>query len=163
MATKSKNSNKSNSKKQNKKSSSDRQDPFINFNFRVEIDGLEIFGFKEVDGLANETEVIEYKEGGVNNYTHKFVGQSKHSNITLKYGITNDKSIYEWRKQVLSMNIAKAKRTGTIKVMSGKKVLKRWSFYNAWPSKWEGPSFDALADAIAIDKLELAVERIEEK
>ena len=91
-----------------------RLDPFANFAFRVEIDGIEIFGFQEVSGLSNETDIFEYQEGGENQYTHKLVGQTKFSNIILKHGITTDSSIYEWRQMVIDGNIQEAKKSGTI-------------------------------------------------
>ncbi len=146
-----------------KKKAGDRNDPFVSFNFRVEIDGIEVFGFQQVDSISNESEIFEYQEGGVNNFIHKLVGQGKQSNITLKYGITTDKSMYEWRKLVLNHNIDKAKKNGTIKLVENGKVLKKWVFYNAWPSKWEAPNLNSMEDSVAVGLLELAVERIEEK
>ena len=45
----------------------ERTDPFSRFNFLLEIAGITqdsiVAGFSEVSGLANETEVIEYREG----------------------------------------------------------------------------------------------------
>ena len=40
-----------------------RFDPYKNFNFRVEIDGLSVAGFSECTGLETEVSVIEYREG----------------------------------------------------------------------------------------------------
>ncbi len=44
---------------------STRVDPFLNFNFRVEIDGITRAGFHEVTGLESTIDVVEYREGGV--------------------------------------------------------------------------------------------------
>ena len=41
-----------------------RNDPYKNFNFRVEIDGIAQAGFSECTGLRVEIDVIEYREGG---------------------------------------------------------------------------------------------------
>ena len=46
----------------------------MTFNFAVEIEGLLVGGFTQVDGLSGEVEVEEYREGGVNGYTHKLPG-----------------------------------------------------------------------------------------
>ena len=40
-----------------------RTDPYAGFNFRVEIDGVDVGAFTEVSGLDSETEVIEYRTG----------------------------------------------------------------------------------------------------
>ena len=47
------------------------------FNYRVA-------GFSECSGLDVTLEVMEYKEGGVNDYVHKFPTRASHSNLTLK-------------------------------------------------------------------------------
>jgi len=41
------------------------QDPYRSFNFAVEIDAIMVAGFSEVSGLTAETEVIEYRTGGM--------------------------------------------------------------------------------------------------
>jgi phage tail-like protein len=142
---------------------SDRTDPFVSYAFRVEIDGIELFGFKEISGIGTNTDIYEYQEGGENYYTHKLVGQTTHSNIVLKYGITTDSSILEWRKEVLEGNIDEAKRNGTIKLFNKKgEYSKSWNFYNAWPCKIEVGNLNSTSNEIAISMIELAVERTEE-
>ena len=37
----------------------------------------------------------------------------------------------------------------------------RWNFFNAWPTKWDGPDFSAKGNDVAIETLELAHEGIE--
>ena len=34
----------------------------------------------------------------------------------------------------------------------------RWNFFNAWPTKWTGPTFNAEGNDVAIETLELAHE-----
>jgi phage tail-like protein len=41
-----------------------RVDPYKNYNFRIEIDGITVAGFSECTGLSSEVEIIEYREGG---------------------------------------------------------------------------------------------------
>jgi phage tail-like protein len=36
----------------------------------------------------------------------------------------------------------------------------RWNLDNCWPTKWTGPSFDATANEVAIESLEIAHEGI---
>jgi phage tail-like protein len=150
---------------------SDRQlknyddDPFANYQFRVEIEGIEVFGFKEVLGLSNKTDVYEYQEGGQNKFTHRFAGQTTFSNLTLKKGMVLDQSIYEWRKQVIDGNLEDALRDITIILISEKGSYEKelsWRFYDTWPCKWEASTFDSMANAIGIETLELALSMGEE-
>jgi len=146
------------------KKADNRKDPFVNFAFRVEIDGIEMYGFQEVSGLSNQTDIYEYQEGGENQYTHKLVGQTTFSNLILKYGITVDsKSLTAWRKLVIDGDINEAKKGGTISLFNKKgEYQKSWSFYNAWPCKLDVEAFSSMGNAIAVSTLELAVESVEE-
>jgi phage tail-like protein len=51
-----------------------RLDPYLNFRFLVEIQGLIVAGFSEVNGLQAEIETFEYREGGLNDYAHRLPG-----------------------------------------------------------------------------------------
>ena len=44
-----------------------------------------VAGFSECSGLDATIEIFDYKEGGVNNYVHKFAGRASYSNLTLKH------------------------------------------------------------------------------
>ena len=37
----------------------------------------------------------------------------------------------------------------------------RWNFFNAWPSKWDGPAFNAKGNDLSINTLTLSCERLE--
>src|SRR5688572_32187033 len=77
-----------------------RNDPFKNFNFLVEIDGITQAGFSECSGLRLEIDVIEYREGGDLSSVRKLPGLSKVGDITLKRGITTSKELHEWVESV---------------------------------------------------------------
>ena len=64
------------------------QDPYRSFNFLVEIDAVTVAAFSEVSGLTAETEVIEYRTGGMLGGVRKLAGLTKYTNITLKRGTT---------------------------------------------------------------------------
>ena len=57
--------------------------PFVNFRFLVEIEGLVVGGFKEVSGLQVETEVENIEEGGVNDYVHKLPKRTNYENTAI--------------------------------------------------------------------------------
>jgi len=56
----------------------DRKDPYLAFDFLVEIEGLVVGGFTDVTGLQREVEVQDYREGGVNEYVHKLWGPTRY-------------------------------------------------------------------------------------
>lgn len=135
------------------------KDPFVNFNFHVEIDGIVRLAFQEAGGLDSTIDVIEHREGGENITTRKYPGQVKFSNITLKWGMCDDVEIYQWHKQWADGDPAARRRNGSIILFDRARQEKaRWNFFNAWPTKWTGPALNAEASDIAIESLELAHE-----
>lgn len=135
-------------------------DPFVNFNYLVEIDGITRGAFQEVGGLESTVDVIEHREGGWNTTTRKFAGQTKHANITLKWGMTVDTELYAWHRTVVEGTVER--RNGSVVLLDrrGQEVA-RWDFVRAWPTKYTGPGLNAEASDIAIETLELVHEGLE--
>lgn len=135
------------------------KDPYINFNFLVEIDGITRAAFHEASGFDSTVDVIEHREGGQNTTTYKVPGLTKHGNITLKWGITDDRSLDDWHQQVIDGE--SVRKNGSIVVLNRKgEEIARWNFVRAWPTKCTLPSFNAEGNDIAIQSLELAHEGI---
>ena len=136
-----------------------RIDPYANFNFLVEIDGITRAAFHEVSGFDSTVDVIEHREGGENTTLRKLPGMTKHSNIVLKWGLTDDTDLFNWHRDVVNGKVQR--RNGSIVLLDrqGQERM-RWNFVNAWPSKWDGPDFNAEGNDIAIETLELAHEGV---
>lgn len=130
--------------------------PYTTFNFDVEfLDSKLIVGsFSEVSGLDFSTEVEEYREGGVNDYTHKLPSVTKYQNLVLKKGMTYSTSLFDWYKEVINGKIEK-KQISIILLDSQKKELKKWTFKKAFPIKWSTGNLSATGNSIAIESLEL--------
>lgn len=138
-----------------------RSDPYANFNFLVEIDGIAKAGFQEVSGLGAEVDVIEYREGTDKiNTVRKLPGLIRYSSIVLKRGLTQDKSLWTWFKTVLDGNVLRSSGTITLLDSSRTPVL-RWTFLEGWPSKWEGPALNGKTSEVAIETLVIEHEGIE--
>jgi phage tail-like protein len=137
-----------------------RVDPYRNFNFLVEIEGITQAGFSDCTGFDVTVEPIEYREGGQVTSPRKLPGMAKYGNITLKRGITDSAELYEWFRDVSTGVIER--RSGSIVLLDleGQEKL-RWNFFDAWPTKWDAPDFSAKGNEIAIETLELVVERLE--
>jgi len=151
-----------------KKSFYDNRSIFLNYQYIIEIDGIESLGFKEMSEFSNETEAYRYAEGGLNGYVHKFPEHTEFSNIELKRGVGIDDTLYDWRQQVIDGEMDQAKRNGTIKFYNfdkdGNEISKVWAFYNAWPSRLEISAFDATGNGeVIIESVSLVVERFERR
>ena len=135
-----------------------RNDPYGQFNFLIEIDGVVKGGFSEVSGLTTDTNIIEYREGNEGQgTTRKLPGLMKYNNIVLKRGWTIDRSLWNWRKQVIDGKTKRA--SGAIVLLDeARQPALRWEFREGWPSKWEGPALNGKTSEVAIEALEIAHE-----
>ena len=136
-----------------------RVDPYGNFNFRVEIDGVSFAGFAECTGLSSSVDVIEYREGG-DQTIRKLPGLRKFSDITLKRGITGSNELQSWHANVLN-GIPDRRNGAVILLDDAMQPVVRWKFFNAFPRKWEGPDLNAKGNDVAIETLTLSCERLE--
>jgi phage tail-like protein len=138
-----------------------RVDPFATCKFHVEIGEIKEAAFSECSGLEIATEVFEYQEGGLNEYTHKLPGRSKLSNVTLKRGFATSNELYQWyldMEQNLLEGNAVTRQQVTVKLYSTaqQQELMRWTLKDAFPVKWVGPAFKAEEMATTIETLEFA-------
>ena len=138
-----------------------RHDPLANFRFRVEIDGLAVAFFSEVTLGASYVDVIQYREGG-DNTIRKLVGLAHYGNVTLKRGVTQSLDLYQWFRQVVSGQIANARRNVVV-ILTDEALndVARFVIHNAWPVKIEAPTLNAKGNEVAIESLELTNEGIE--
>ncbi len=135
----------------------DRKDPLLSYNFLVEIDGITRAGFREASGLDSSQDPVEYREGTDAFTSRKLPGMVKYSNISLKWGMTDDLEMLEWRQKTADGMVER--RNGSIVLLDAAGQEKvRWNYHEAWPTKWTGPSFNATGNEVAIETLELAHE-----
>jgi phage tail-like protein len=135
-------------------------DPYKNFRFLVEIDGIVQAGFAECSGFGSTVEVIEYREGGDAATVRKLPGKATYPDITLKWGITDSRELYDWHRTAVNGQIQR--KNGSIILLDDTAQEKvRWNFFSAWPSKWDGPDFNAKGTDVAIDTLTVSCERVE--
>jgi len=137
-----------------------RVDPYKNFRFLVEIEGIVQAGFSEVSGFGSDVEVVEYREGGDTPTVRKLPGKVSYPDLTLKWGITDSHELYDWHRAAVNGQVER--KNGSILLLDDVGVEKvRWNFFDAWPSKWEGASFNATGNEVAIDSLTVSCERVE--
>jgi phage tail-like protein len=135
----------------------DIPDAYGNYNFLVEIDSITRAGFQECSGFDSTVDVIEHREGGDNMTPRKLPGMTKFSNIQLKWGMTDDRELYDWHRRVIDGDIER--KNGSIVLYNRKREeVARWNFNRAWPTKWDGPNLTAEGNDVSIEMIELAHE-----
>jgi phage tail-like protein len=141
----------------------DRNDPYRGFNFRIEIVGTSeaVAAFREVSGLTNTIDPVEYRVGNSHDlHVKKLFGLRKAANVVLRRGITQNGELWAWYRQIV--NGVEDRRNGSIVMLDEQYAdVLRWNFYEAWPCKWEGPTFNATTNEVAMESVELCVEKLE--
>ena len=136
------------------------------YNFLLEISGVVddtstiVGGFKSVSGMDSETEVIEFKQGN-DLVVRKKPGRTTYANIVLERGYTATDDLWDWRLNIEEGTIDR--RSGSVIILDqdGTTEVARYNFYEGWPCKWYVPDMAADASNMAIEKIELAVEKVE--
>jgi phage tail-like protein len=136
------------------------------FMFLLEIQGIIgdtkviVGGFKSVSGMDSETEIIEFKQGN-DMVVRKKPGRTTYANVVLERGYTATDDLWQWRKNIEDGKIDR--RAGSIIILDndGQTEVARYNFYEGWPCKWYVPDMDADKSSMAIEKVEIAVEKIE--
>jgi phage tail-like protein len=153
-------------------------DPLRNFKFNVNImhphiKGFATLGFMTVSGLNITTEVIPYREGGMNTTTQKMPGQSDFAPITLSQGVAvGSGPMWQWMLELFK--VQQGTGTGapgqdfraTVDIMvldhpvttSIVPVKAIYRVYNAWPTSIAFSDLDAGANAVLMQQLSLAHE-----
>ena len=137
----------------------ERIDPFGAFNFRVEIHGLIVGGFTNVSGLEISVEVKPVQEGGVNDMEFKIPTRTKYTDIVLQRGLTDRDMFWPWYLGVMEGIIVR--KHGSIYMLNNsKEIVMGWHFFDAYPTKWVGPTFNAESSAIATESITLTHHRL---
>jgi phage tail-like protein len=134
-------------------------DPLRNFRFRVEIDGITDAGFTEVTGFDSTSDVIEYREGNDPPHVRKLPGLTKTGDITLKWGLTDDMRLFDWRQEIIDGLITR-KTVYIIVLDETGDEQARWQCDNAWPSKLDPTDLNAKGNDVAINTLTISCEEV---
>ena len=138
-------------------------DPYLSHPFALEMGSVQVAMFGEISGLQAQSEVFEYKEGGLNTYSHKFPGRTTYTNVTLKWGSTGEQGLWDWYREIITspMPGSKKRAVSIIQFDASHQEVRRWNLEGAFPVKWTGPNFNAAQSQVSIDTLELAYSEFE--
>lgn len=152
-----------------------KYDPYRKFKFLVWWDGVYVAGISKLSGLTQTIEPIDWRTGGDNNVGAKVPGMTKYEPIVLERGLSADAAFMDWVRKVSAFQAAGGtaaesfhdfRKDLRIEVFNlvNEKVMSI-SVFKAWPSKITVADFDASANELAIEILELSHEgwRIDER
>lgn len=142
-------------------------EPFTARTFAVEVrlagedEPLCEAAFCECDGLELQRATVTYRDGGDSGVVHLVAGRESVGTVTLRRGMTDAFDLWDWWERV--RRDPRLRATCDVVVLSPDLELERVRFrlHGCLPVKLEGPSFDARANDVAIESLELACEGIE--
>lgn len=146
-------------------------DELTAFNFLVTLDPADAYlppaqvlllpimaaaGFQEVTGLGADLEVLDYAEGGANDFVHQLPVRHSWSRISLRRGLVRGLGLWTWYQAGLSLSLG-ARRDGAIVLLdpAGRPSI-AWIFRAGLAAKWSGPELKAGEDAVAVEGLEIA-------
>tara|TARA_B100000029_G_scaffold194698_1_gene192726 strand:- start:621 stop:1076 length:456 start_codon:yes stop_codon:yes gene_type:complete len=136
------------------------RDHFGVFNFRIELEGIDVGGFQSVDGLEVTIDPIEYHISN-ERMARKRPGRPKLGNLTFTKGYVNTDTLWRWCEEIMNGKVIR--KSGSIVLLddTGMNELCRYNFFEAWPAKWSGFKLDGKSNDASVETLELAIERLE--
>ena len=141
-----------------------RTTPYGAFNFVVNFDGGELFGgFSDVSGLGTELTIAEYRNGNEKeNHVRKVPGVHKVGDVTLKRGVINSESVWQWIRDVRSNGVNGQKDVSITLLDEARNPVQTWLLRNVIPMKYTGPTLAAKGGGdVAMEELVLSAEGLE--
>jgi phage tail-like protein len=121
--------------------------------FTAEVLGRTLGSFASIRGLEAQVDILEYREGGINDLVHRLPGQLSYPNLVLSGGVTS-RAVEEWFAQT---RLGAERHAMTVTFLdSAGKTLRAWSFAEAFPIRWTGPVLTAGGGSVAGEELEVA-------
>ena len=121
--------------------------------FTVEVLGLTLGTFSAVKGLEISVDVLEYREGGINDVVHRLPGAMTYPNLILTSGLTSD-AVVSWFAKT---RLGAERHTLTLTFLDASgDAVRAWSFADAYPVRWSGPTLSSGDTSVAGEELEIA-------
>jgi len=127
--------------------------------FYVEMESDLKASFTECTGLDVQIDKEVFSEGGVNEEQRVLLKQVKFGEITLKRGMTDDLTFWEWINKILEPGERVERRTISILTFNqAGETMQCWTLKGTVPVGWKTPSLQADSTSVAIEELTLAFE-----
>lgn len=136
-------------------------DPYRAYNFRLEFQGQVEGYFTECLGFGARVEAIQFREGGAGRIVHRLPGRVEYDNLTLRWGLTTSRMLWDWFMDVAAGKIERKNVTIMLLDNEGSAEVTRWNFYEAWPCVFRGTELDANGNRAAIEEMVLTFNYME--
>jgi phage tail-like protein len=122
-----------------------RDEPLLRTSHFAVLIGTREIGVAQIGPLTSLSDVEPERGAPVNRFVP----------VVLRRALTDSTELYDWRRRAEAGR--DDRRDVTIRQLSapGGEVVNTWRLVGAWPSRWSGPTFDALSGGIAFEELEL--------
>lgn len=121
--------------------------------FTAEVLGKTLGTFAAIRGLEAQVDILEYREGGINDLVHRLPGQITYPNLVLSQGLTS-RAVEQWFAET---RLGAARHAMTVTFLSNDgDIVRAWSFAEAFPIRWTGPVLSATGSDVAGEELEIA-------
>jgi phage tail-like protein len=122
--------------------------------FLLKVPDIDTIGaFTSCRGLGLHVDALEYMEGGNNDFVYHLPGHVTYPNLVLTRGLTDQDNFMKW---VAKTHTEPELKDVTVTFQDSQKTaIRTWTFTEAFPIRWEGPSFDAHSNSIATEELEI--------
>jgi phage tail-like protein len=128
--------------------------------FTVELDNGITGNFTDASGLAIDVAVVEKTDTDAkgDTMTRRRPGTVSYGEIALKRTLTKDKKFWEWAKSIRDgKKDFRTKGAIVLHDIAGTE-MGRWTFENAWPSKWSASDLDVGSDDLIVEEVTLQIE-----
>jgi phage tail-like protein len=136
-------------------------DPYRAYNFKLIIQGVAEGHFTECTGIGVKVQVIKYREGGNNQVIHSIPGPVEYADITLRYGLTASRELWEWLMTAVNGKVQRKNVSIVLLDSDGITEVMRWDLLNSWISEWHGTILNAMHREVAIESLTLVYETLQ--
>ncbi len=130
-------------------------------NHIVEVPGVGSAAFASVSELSVEAATVSHFEGGAL-IPYRAPGRLTFSDVDLQRGATRDRDLYDWFLEVANaasgrgLSDAAYKRSvDIVQLDRDGETLRRWTLFNAWPSKFVAGEWDNDSDDVVIESVTL--------
>jgi phage tail-like protein len=137
--------------------------PPVSFYFSLAFTGVNTTidaSFMEVSGMDVTIETEDYKESGENRFRHRLPTSISFSKLELKRGfVPKDSDLGKWVKDTIETDFSSPiqPKDITVKLLDEDgQPLMAWSFYNAWPVKWDISKFNSKENEVAVETIQFS-------
>jgi len=138
-----------------------RNDPYRNYNFKLEIQGVTEGHFTEVSNIGIRVQALPYREGGLQQVVRYLPGRVDNAQIKLSYGLTASRELWLWFMSGVKGKVERKNVSVIMLDSDGVTEVTRWNLVNAWATEWRGAPLDARGQEAAIESLTLVFETME--